>query len=198
MNAKQLGIVAGIVALVLVAIIVLLATGEAPAEQQVQDATGDVEIGPGEAAPTDTALADVTEAKVHEVASQIVFQATAGATIPKELQGQTMEWRWEVFEDGDKTWLVTASISVDRPVASVLAQRSDYWSSTVDDSLPGSIDYDGSTIFVRLDRPEIPKFPREFTWKLTATLDGDRADPASALATDEAPASGLGEYPPPD
>lgn len=197
MNGKQLAIASAVVAAVLVVIVVLLATGTAPPGEEARDAAGDVEIGEGEAAPEQIALADIREAKVREVASQIVFEAAMGAAIPLRLKGQTMEWRWEISEGGEMTWLVNASISVGRPIASVLEQRSGgYSASTVDDTLAGGIDYDGNTIFVRLNRAEIPNFPDRFTWRLETTLDADRADPSSATATDEAPASGLGEYPP--
>ncbi|MFP5351054.1 MAG: hypothetical protein ACLGIB_00625 [Actinomycetota bacterium] len=198
MNAKQLAVVSAIVGLVLAAIVVLLVTGGAPAEQQAKDASGDVVVGEGNTAPALTALADIQEARVFEEASQIVFQATMGAPIPKSLKGQSMEWRWEVSEGGTLTWLVTANVSVDKPVASVTAQQSGYGSSTIDGLLPGRIDYEGNTITVRLTQPEIPDFPGRFTWNLKATLDGDRADPASATATDTAPESGLSEYPPPE
>lgn len=198
MNAKQLGIVSAIVAVVLAAIVVLLVTGEAPRGQEAEDASGDVEVSEGEAAPSETGLADITAARVHEAGSQIVFEATMAAPIPKSLKDQTMEWRWEVSEGGTLTWLVTANVSVDEPVASVTAQQGGYGSSTIDGLLPGGIDYDGNTIRVRLDQPEIPDFPSQFTWHLKTTLDGDRADPASATAGDEAPPSGLGEYPPPE
>lgn len=197
MNAKQLGIVSAIVGVVLVAIIVLLVTGGAPPGEESKDPSDDVVIGEGGAPPGQTDLADVRQARVYEEASQIVFEAEMGAAIPKNLKDQTMEWRWEVSEGGALTWLVTANISVGKPVASVTAQQSNYGSSTIDGLLPGRIDYDGNTITVKLTQPEIPKFPTSFTWNLKTTLDGDRADPASATATDTAPESGLGEYPPP-
>ena len=197
MSARQLGIVSAIVAVVLAGIVVLLITGEAPPGHEAKDPSGDVEVSEGEGAPGETGLADITEAKVHEVGSQIVFEATMAAPIPKTIKGGTMEWRWEVSEGGNLTWLVTANVSVDEPVASVTAQQGGYGSSTIDGLLPGGIDYDGNTIRVRLNQPEIPDFPTQFTWHLKTTLDGDRADPASATAGDEAPPSGLGEYPPP-
>ena len=198
MNAKQLAIVSAIVGVVLIAIIVLLVTGGGPAGQEAEDASGDVVVGEGEGAPELTALADIQEASVYEEASQIVFEAEMGTAIPKTIKDGTMEWRWEVSEGGTLTWLVTANVSVKKPVASVTAQQTGYGSSTIDGLLPGRIDYDGSTITVRLTQPEIPKFPTRFTWNLKTTLDGDRADPASATASDTAPESGLGEYPPPE
>ncbi len=197
MNRNQLAIIAAVVAAVIALIVVLLATGNPPPGEEARDATGDVEVGEGDSAPTETSLVDITDAKVHEVASQIVFEVTMDAAIPRRLQGQTIEWRWELSEEGTHTWTVIASINVGRPVASVLEQQSGYSASTVDDRLAGAIDYTGNTLFVRLNRPDIPNFPGRFTWHLKTTLDADRRDPESATATDEAPASGLGEYPPP-
>lgn len=197
MNRNQLAITSAVVAAVVALIVVLLATGHPPPGEEARDPAGDAVVGEGDPAPTETSLVDITEAKVHEVASQIVFEATMDGTIPRRLKGQTMEWRWELSEEGAHTWTVTASINVGQPVASVLEQQRGYSASTVDDTLAGGIDYTGNTLFVRLNRPEIPNFPDRFTWHLKTTLDADRRDPASATATDEAPASGLGEYPPP-
>lgn len=197
MNPKQLAIVASVVAVVLIAIIVLLVTGEPPPGIEAEDAAGDVVLTEGDQAPADTSLADIHEARVHLVASQIVFEAAMGAPIPRTLKGQTMGWRWEVSEGGSLTWLVTANISVGKPVAALTAQRKNYGISTFEENFPGGVDYDGNTIFIRLNQPDIPDFPTSFTWKLKTTLDGNRADAASATATDEAPDGGFGEYPPP-
>ncbi len=197
MNAKQLAIVGSIVAAVLIAVIVLLVTGGPPPGALTKDPKNDVEVGGGEDPPGDTTLADVRVAKVDLVASQIVFEAEMAAPIPKRLKDQSMEWRWEILEGGTQTWVVTASISVDEPVASVLQQATGYGASTVDQTLAGGVDFTDRTLFVRLNAQQIPGFPTAFTWRLTTSLDADRADPASAVATDTAPASGLGEYPPP-
>lgn len=198
MNPKQLAVVASVVAVVLIAIIVLLVTGEAPPGVESEDASNDVQVGDGDAAPSDTSLVDIQAARVHLVASQIVFEAAMGAPIPRSLKGETMAWRWEVSEGGTLTWLVTANVSVGKPIAALTAQRTNYGISTFEENFPGGVDYDGNTIFIRLNQPDIPNFPAEFTWKLKTTLDGDRADASSATATDEAPDGGVGEYPPPE
>lgn len=93
MNRKELAITSGAVAALVALIVVLLATGNPPPGEEAHDAAGDVEVGEGDPAPTETSLVDITEAKVHEVASQIVFEATMDDTIPRRLNGQTMEWR---------------------------------------------------------------------------------------------------------
>lgn len=198
MTNKQLTIASVIVAVVIGGLVVLLATGGSPPGEQAKDPSGDVEIEEGPDAPTDIALADVERARVYLHASQIVFEAQMAAPIPRSLKGQTMEWRWEIFEGGTETWLVSAHISVNEPVAALTAQRSNYATSTIDGKLPGGIDYRGNKIFVRLNPPGLKRFPSEFTWRLTTALDANRADPGSGVARDIAPATGLGEYPPPE
>lgn len=198
MTTRQLAIAFAIVAVVIGGLIVLLVTGGAPPGEEAKDPSGDVEVDEGPDAPDNTALADVERARVYLEASQIVFEAQMAAPVPRSLEGQTMEWRWEIFEDGTETWLVSAHVSVGEPVAALTGQQSNYAASTIDDELPGGVDRRGNRIFVRLNPPELKRFPSEFTWRLTTTLDANRADPASAVATDTAPATGLGEYPPPD
>lgn len=198
MTTRQLTIAFLAVAAVIGGLIVLLVTGGSPPGELAKDPSGDVEIEEGPDAPGDTALADVESARVYLHASQIVFEAQMAAPIPRSLEDQTMEWRWEIFEGGTETWLVSAHISVGEPVGALTAQRSDYATSTIDGKLPGGIDYRGNKIFVRLNPPELKRFPSEFTWRLTTALDANRADPGSGVARDTAPATGLGEYPPPE
>ena len=197
MNTKQLAIVSAIVFCVLAVIIVLLVTGGVSPAERARDAVGDVEVGEGPAAATETSLADIQLARVTLQDSQVVFQAEMGGRVPRSLKDQTMEWRWELLENGTSTWIVSANVSVGQPVASITAQQRNFAASTIDDTLRGSVDHTGNTIFVRINAAEIEGFPTRFSWRLKTTLDGDRADPGSALVTDEAPESGLGEYPPP-
>lgn len=198
MTPKQLAVAFAIVAIVIGGLVVLLVTGGPPPGEEGKDAAGDVEVEEGPDAPRDTALADIERARVYLHASQIVFEAQMSAPIPRSLKGQTMEWRWEILEGGEETWLVSAHISVGDPVAALTAQQSNYASSTIDGKLPGGIDYRGNTLFVRLNASQVKKFPGRFKWRLTTTLDANRADPGSAIAKDVAPATGLGEYPPPE
>lgn len=197
MNTKQLAVVSAIVACVLAVIIVLLVTGGVSPAERARDAIGDVETGEGADPAPDSSIADIQSARVTLQDSQIVFQAEMGGRVPRELEDQTMEWRWEIVESGTTTWVVSATVSVGRPVASVLEHETGFSASTIDDTLRGGVDSTGNTIFVRINQAEIEGFPNEFAWRLKTTLDGNRADPGSALITDEAPGSGLGEYPPP-
>ena len=197
MNNRQLAIVATVVAAVLAVIIVLLVTGGPPAEELAKDAAGDVTLSEGPAAPTDQSIADVRSAQVYLEASQIVFEAEMAAPIPRSLKNETMSWRWEILEGGSETWIVSANVSVGSPVASILGTQSGYGASTNDGTLSGGIDSTGNRLFVRLNPTEIEGFPAQFTWRLTTSLDGDRGDARSATASDTAPESGLGQYPPP-
>lgn len=197
MTTRQLGVVSALVAIVIGGLVLLLVTGGPPPGVDAADPAGDVEVTDGRDAPAETDLADVQRARVYFRASQIVFEAKMATEVPGSIKGQTMEWRWEVFEDGTETWLVSAHVSVGEPVAALTAQRSNYATSTIDGRFPGGIDRQDDTIFVRLNAAEVRRFPEMFTWRLTTRLDANRADPSSAVARDTAPASGLGEYPPP-
>ena len=197
MNNKQLAIVAAGVAAVLAVIIVLLVTGGAPTEQLAEDTAGDVSLSEGPAPPPDQSLADIRSARVYLAASQVVFEAKMAGPIPETLKNQTLSWRWELLEGGTETWIVSASVSVDQPIASVLSTQTGYGASTNDETLPGGVDWTDNTIFIRLNAPEIKDFPGEFTWSLETSLDGNRGNARSAVATDTAPESGLGQYPPP-
>lgn len=197
MNNKQLAVVASVVVAVLAVIIVLLVTGGPPAGESAKDEAGDVTVSEGPAPPGEHSLADVRSAQVYLEASQIVFEAEMAVPIPTSLKNGMMTWRWEILEDGAETWIVSANVSVGTPIASVLGTRSGYGASTNDKTLPGSIDSTGNRLFIRINPPEIDGFPSRFTWRLTTSLDGDRRDVESAVATDTAPQSGLGQYPPP-
>jgi hypothetical protein len=196
-NNKQLVVVGSVVAAVLAVIIVLLVTGGPPTEDLAEDAANDVSVSEGPAPPKEHSLADVRSARVYLEASQVVFEAEMATPIPKNLKNQTLTWRWEILEGGSETWIVSANVSVRSPIASVLSTQGNYGASTNDDTLPGGIDWSGNTLYVRLNTPQIENFPGEFTWRLETSLDGDRGNPRSAEASDTAPGSGLGQYPPP-
>lgn len=197
MNNKQLAIVASAVAAVLAVIIVLLLTGGAPEGELAKDPAGDVSVSEGDSPPQEHSLADIRSARVYLQASQIVFEAEMAVAIPDDLKSERMSWRWEVLEGGSETWIVSANVDGGEPVASVLHPQTGYGASTTDDTLPGGIDWTGKTLYVRLNIAEIENFPTTFIWRLESSLDGDRRDPGSAVASDTAPDSGLGEYPPP-
>ena len=197
MNNKQLALVATAVGIVLAIIIVLLVTGGPPTDEIPADAEDDVTVAEGPDAPENQALADVRSTRVYAEDEEIVFEAVMSTGIPKSLRKETMSWRWEVLEGGSETWIVSANVSVGDPIASVLSTQTGYGASTNDETLPGELQRNGNTVSVRLMPSEIEGFPSEFTWRLETSLDGNRGNARSALATDTAPQSGLGQYPPP-
>ena len=110
--------------------------------------------------------------------------------VPQELPQQALGWRWEIYEKGQMTWLVSANVDLG-PNASVLSTQTDFQGSTVDDTLPGQIRVEGSTLTIRIRSAEIEGFPSDFEWLVKSSLDGDRAAAKSALAEDKAPDGGF-------
>lgn len=194
MDRKRLAVVFAVVAIAIASIVVLLVTGEAEPVDTFADPAGDAAVGEGEKPPTDTTLADIQSAEVSDDGDEIVFEAKLGAEIPNRLRDGAFGVRWEIYEGGDSTFLVTASLDVG-PTASVIGEQNGYGASTIDEQLPGSIEISGDTISIRLRPDEIPDFPDEFGWLLQTSLDGDQGDPQSARAEDKAPDDGFGEYP---
>ena len=168
--------------------VVLLITGGADTHS-VQDPAGDVTFTEGEGAPRDDALADIVKASVRRVGDGLVFEVEMNDAVPNKLAKQAMGWRWEVYEGGQMTWLLSANVDLG-PNVSVVATQTNYSASTVDDTLPGSISVDGSNITVELDASGIEGFPLEFDWLLKTMLDGNRSEATSALAEDRAPDAG--------
>ena len=193
MERRRLYVVLGVVIAAVAAVVVLLMTGSPEPVRTFEDPGGDAVVGEGDNPPSDTTLADIKTAEVREEDGNVVFEVKLGAPIPEELAGFGL--RWEIHEEGDSTFLITANLDVG-PNASILGERTKYGASTLEDRFPGGLEVVGDSIVIRLDPGEIPKFPDEFAWLLKTSLDGDQGDPGSARAEDQAPDSGLGEYPP--
>jgi hypothetical protein len=194
MDRRRLAIVAAVVVAAVAAIVVLLVTGEAEPVRTFEDRAGDAMFEEGENGPTDVTLADIRAAEVRSEDGQVVFEATLAGPIPNKLPDGALDLRWEVYEDGDSTFLITANLDVG-PVASIIGEKNGYGASTLDEKLPGMLAIEGDTLTIRLDTAEIPDFPSEFGWLLHTSLDGDQGDPKSARAEDRAPDDGFGEYP---
>lgn len=176
---------------IIAVIVLLLVTGGDPLAATA-DQVGDAVVGEGDKPPADPGLADIKTTSVRrEGNGDLVFEATMAQQIPSEGE-EVLSFRWDVSENGTDTWMVTANFD-NGPVAAVSALQSDYGASTIDSTLPGSIALTGDTVTITLQAADIDGFPGTFAWKVTSTLDADRADPASATATDTAPDSGLGE-----
>lgn len=175
-----------------IAIVVLVLAGGGDPQAGPRDATSDVLVGEGSGAPTDPSFADIAEATVEKIGGDIVFEVAMMQEVPPRGSNQVLSFRWELTESGRETWLVSADLG-GRPTAAVTSQISNFGASTIDDTLPGSIAVDGESVTVTIEAAAIERFPTSFEWNLTSTLDADRADPASAVATDSAPDSGPGK-----
>ena len=181
------------IALVIVAVLgvtaVVLVTG-GPGAAERDDTREDVAITDGEGAPRDTSLADIESAEVTVTEQEIVFRATLGAEIPKEVPDGSLELTWDVLEDGDATWIVQVNVNVGLS-ATIAAHRTGYRAGTVDGTLPGEVQVNGQQVTVTIERGgRVRDIPSGFQWRLTSTLDGALGDNDSAVATDRFPDSG--------
>ena len=182
---KSLWVALGIIGSIVV-VIVILNTGGATVGPE--DPRGDVAVSAGDSPPEDTSLADITRTEVRRDGDRILFEATLSQEIPRKVSGGALEFRWDISENGDETWIVTANLS-SRLTAAITSQNTSYGSSTIDDTLPGTVAVDGDilTITLQASQSEKEEFPATFEWILTTTLDADLTDTSSAVATDSAP-----------
>ncbi|MGH9194126.1 MAG: hypothetical protein ACRD1T_00100 [Acidimicrobiia bacterium] len=188
MNRRTLGIVLALLGATVLVLVVLLLTG-GTGTGRVKDVGGDTVAGVGPAPPGDPALADALDVSVSREGSDVVFTAVFAKDLPNRLSEGTVDYRWDVTEDGTPTWIVSANLNVGLN-ASVTAQQADFGASTVDDSLPGSVELKGDTLTIRLQVGDIEGFPETFDWSFRSSLDGDRSDPTSAIVEDTVPDSG--------
>ena len=186
---RSLLVALGVGGAVILAVIILATGGAGPPGSE--DATGDVVVSEGERAPEDVGIADVEEATVTRDGQSLVFVARMATDIPRRVRGGSLEFRWDLSENGTDTWLVSATVNISVSAA-ITSQRTTYGSSTIDDTLPGSVEVDGNTLTLRVDAARIEGFPAAFDWRLRTTLDADRSDPASATGSDTAPDAGAG------
>ena len=194
MDRKRLYVVLAVVLVAVASVVVLLFTGEAEPVRSFEDPGGDALVEEGKNPPTDVTLADVTAAEVREEDGEIVFEVKLGGTVPDKVADGAFGLRWEVYEEGESTFLVTLNLDIG-PNAYIVGERTDFGASTLDESFPGSLEVAGDTISIRVRPDDVPKFPDEFGWLVQTSLDGDQSDPQSARAEDRAPDQGLGEYP---
>lgn len=182
----------GIVGLIVIVVIVL-ATGGVDVGGGPGDSTDDVQVEPGPDAPSDATPADIAEASVTSEGDELVFVAEMATDIPERIPDGSLEFRWDVIEGGDETWIVSGAVGNDRPTAALTSPDSGYGSSTIDDTMPGTIEVEGTTLTIRFDRSKVKGFPSDFEWRLATTLDAKRIDPQSGVARDRAPDSGNGK-----
>lgn len=173
------------------ALIVLVLAGGGDAPVTAGDRGSDVVLGDGDKPPSEAAFADITDASVTKADGDVVFETRMARDISTKTPKDILSFRWDITENDEDTWIVSAEIA-GRPVVSLRSLGTSYGASTIDDTLPGTISVSGDTITVTLEAADIEGFPSSFGWELTSTLDGDRADPTSAVATDTAPDGGPG------
>jgi hypothetical protein len=188
LNRSRSLLVLGII-VVLGAGVAWLLSGAGNSGGSSEDGTGDVTITKGAKPPRDHKLADLTGGSVVPGDDGMTFEASVDTSIPGSLENGAMTFRWELTERGQITWIVSASIDVER-TASIVATQFDYRSSTIDRSLPGELQVDGGTVTLTLRTEELERFPTSFDWVLKTELDGDRGRSPSAVAEDVVPNDG--------
>jgi hypothetical protein len=182
--------VAGVVVICVALIAWLLSTGAEPeATADTTDPSGDVKVATGPQPPRDLDTADVEEVDARSESGVLTLIATMGQQLVRPVPGQSATWRWEIYEEGEMTWIVSANVDFG-PNASILSTKSDYSAATNDKSLPGKVSVAGDTILIRLRTAEIEGFPATFEVALKTSLDGIRTEARSALAADRAPDEG--------
>ena len=186
-------VVIGIVGAIAALVAVLTLGGDAGPGGAGGDAGGDVSVGEGPNPPSDASIADIVSSDVRKEGDAVVFEATMEKEIPSSVKDGSLEFRWDLAENGTETWLVTASINVEAHAA-ITSQKTAYGSSTIDGSMPGHVEVDGNVVRITVTPGEVEGFPSTFTWTLKTTLDGVRSDPGSGTATDSAPDDGPGSY----
>ena len=192
MNRRPLAIAVAIVGSVVILLVILLVTGGGAGDSGGPDTDGDAIVDQGPSAPTRPAAADIQEAGVAGDDGELTFTARMGADVPA-LEDGSLEWRWEIEEGGQQTWLLTGNVALD-PTAHLIATQKDYSSSTIDETLPGDIAIDGDLVTVTLRVDELDGFPTIFRWRLLTTLDASRSQARSATAHDQAPDEGSYEF----
>lgn len=186
---RGIALVVAIVVTLVGLVVLLLSTGRPTASGEKEDAVGDVKIGKGPLPPRKVDTADIQEVDARSENGVVTLEAKMGASLVPPVPEQSTTWRWEIYEAGEMTWIVSANVDLG-PHVSVIATQGDYSASTNDKSLPGRVSIAGDTILIRLRASEVESFPERFDTLLKTSLDGMRTETSSALATDRAPDSG--------
>jgi hypothetical protein len=187
----------GVLLALVAGIVILLASG-GPVDSgdngsvaESGEPTGDVVVGEGNEPPGETALADIVEAEVRRRGSGLLFRARMADRIPPRVKGGGMSWRWDIYEAGVGTWILSSNLDIG-PVTSLTSTQSNYGSSTFDDSFPGTMTVEGHQLKITLRAKDVEDWPDDFEWVLGTQLDGSQGNPRSALATDTFPDEGRG------
>ena len=188
MDRKPFAIAVLIVAAVILVAVILLASGGRGGETGGDDPAGDVRTSGGPGPPRDVSIADILEAGVLGE-GEIELAARMAGKLPASLGDGSLEWRWEILEQGRTAWILTATIDVEANASLVATQR-DVSLTTINGSLPGDIEVTEDAVVVRLETDELSSFPDEFEWQLVTSLDASRTQTRSARSTDRAPDDG--------
>jgi hypothetical protein len=194
---KRVAIVLGVVVALIAGVVILLASGGpvdsdgAPEPGAAAEASGDVVVAEGPEPPSETELADIVEADVRKNGQSYVFRARMADRIPPRVKGGGMSWRWDIYEAGAGTWILSSNLDIG-PVTSLTSTQSNYGSSTFDDSFPGTMSVEGTLLKITVRPKDLEDWPENFEWVLGTMLDGAQGNPRSALATDTAPDEGRG------
>lgn len=139
--------------------------------------------------PVAASIADITEASVRSKDSEIVFEMTMAVPIPSEFERSSLEFRFDLSEDGRDSWIVSATVNVAVTVA-VVSHTTGNTRTTIDESMPGSVEVSGKELTITLDPARIDGFPGSFDWRLSSTLVAFRDIARSTRAVDRLPDGG--------
>jgi hypothetical protein len=187
-NRGSSALVLGIIVALGAGVVWLLSSGGGGSGTS-DDPKGDVVVSKGPKAPKGKGLVDLRHGAITVEGGTASFEARVDAVVPEDVDEEAITYRWELIENGQVTWIISANVDVGR-TASVLATQHDYRSSTIDDSLPGKLTVQAETVFIELETEDLEDFPSSFEWTLQTELDGDRTTAPSAVATDRIPDEG--------
>lgn len=185
-------LVLGTIAVIAAVLIVVLISGGGGGGS---DPSGDLRVVEGEQPrgaadlPVAASIADIVEADVRRDGDELVFTATSASSIPQELERSSLEFRFDVSEDDRNTWIVSATVNVTVTAAAV-SQVTAYGSSTIDGTLPGSVEVSDETLTIRLEVSRIEDFPDSFEWALSTNLTAFRDLAGSTRVEDRFPDEG--------
>lgn len=189
-RTSRLGLVAA-----LTGVAVLAAAAVLLLREEGSDPRGDLRVvealDPGATAPSvSPELADIVRASVLRQGSGLRFEATVVQPIPSELEGASLEFRFDIAEEDRPAWTVAAAVA-DGLTGSLVSQTGAYGSSTIDGTMPGSVSVAGDTLTIALEAGRLDGFPDAFDWALATSLVGTGGSAGSVRFEDRYPDEGL-------
>ena len=187
-SVVALGVVVGVVA-VLIWVLVTGGGGSGSVSSSANDEERDVELTNGPTPPKDVSFVDIRSSSVSVAGENVVFEVKLAGEIPNKLGKGNATWRWDIEEEATVTWIVQASVNVEK-TASILATQVDFSGSSIAGDLPGEFTIEGDTVRIVLERDRLDDFPTSFSWALRSEVDGDLAVTESSLGSDRLPDDG--------